>query len=487
MKAIINRWDIILLGVLIFTYAFILSYFSILRHNAFASNFDLANMDQTIWDTLHGHFFSLTGPDGTISRFSIHADLILVLLTPLYLIWDNVRILLIFQSLTLALGAIPTYFLSIKILKNRVLSLILAFVYLLNPGMQWTNIYDFHGVSLAIPFLISAFYFAYTKKWKLFALFVFLSLLTKEEISLDLMMMGFIIAVMFREWRIGIMTSILSVSWGLLMVFVAIPHFSPDNLHWAFNSLYYFHYDKGILKYIPWPSDVFGYFFTNPNSLNYYNLLLRPFTYIPILGFPYVLISLPELALNIMSKDSAMSSIHFHYVSGIVPSLVIGTIFALSYITWIFSKLKITKKYKQILLYLLAVVLLVVSVRFDYHYSPLPFSPSCWCLIYNVEPDDIAFERVLQTIPPQASVAASGNIRPHVTHRIDAFNLPSKALSADFIAILDQNRIIGNYNREDFDYNLAKKLQSSIDYTLISHIGHFYLFKKKGLKNYDSR
>src|SRR6185312_16475747 len=105
-------WQSIILLCIILIYTIIFSTLSIARHDAFFSGFDLGNMDQTIWQTLHSYFFSLTGQNGIVSRFSIHADIILILLTPLYYIWDNVRLLLIVQSLLLALGSIPVFLLS---------------------------------------------------------------------------------------------------------------------------------------------------------------------------------------------------------------------------------------------------------------------------------------------------------------------------------------------------------------------------------------
>ena len=62
---------------------------SFLRYdNFFTGRFDLGNMDQTVWNTIHGRIFQLTDPNGTtnISRLAFHADFILVLIAPLYLI-----------------------------------------------------------------------------------------------------------------------------------------------------------------------------------------------------------------------------------------------------------------------------------------------------------------------------------------------------------------------------------------------------------------
>ncbi len=109
-----NHWEKIILAILISLYVLILGTFSVLRHNAFASNFDLSNMDHTMWNTLHGEFFSLRFHDNYVSRLAVHADFILILLSPLYLIWDNVRILLWSQAFFLGIAGIPVYLISQK-------------------------------------------------------------------------------------------------------------------------------------------------------------------------------------------------------------------------------------------------------------------------------------------------------------------------------------------------------------------------------------
>jgi len=92
IQSIRKHWEYVLLALLITIYAGVFTYYSIRRHEAFASSFDLANMDQTVWNTVNGRFFSLTTDYGSASRFSIHGDLILALISPLYLLWDNVRL-----------------------------------------------------------------------------------------------------------------------------------------------------------------------------------------------------------------------------------------------------------------------------------------------------------------------------------------------------------------------------------------------------------
>ena len=198
LKKIVKHWDTIAVLLFCIIYTIIFSKFSILRHEAFFSNYDLCNMSQTIWNTLHGHLFSLSDNGQTVSRFSIHFDPILILISPLYLIWNNVKILLIFQSLALGTGGLAVFLISKKIIgKNKnikplylkIFSITAVTAYLLNPYMQWSNIYDFHAVVLFVPLFLFAFYFLLSKKWFRFWILISLCLITKEEI-------GFIIAIL---------------------------------------------------------------------------------------------------------------------------------------------------------------------------------------------------------------------------------------------------------------------------------------------------
>jgi len=92
-------------------FAILVGYHAIFRHLEFHTDaFDLGNMDQAVWNTLHGHPFRFTnrGNDdfGPPTRLSIHVEPILLLLSLLYLIHSGPVTLLATQTIALALGAI---------------------------------------------------------------------------------------------------------------------------------------------------------------------------------------------------------------------------------------------------------------------------------------------------------------------------------------------------------------------------------------------
>ena len=468
--------EYIALAALILLYTVVLSYLSILKHNSFASGYDLSNMDQTIWNTLRGRFFSVTQSQHTVSRFSIHSDLILVFLTPLYIIWPNVRMLLIFQSFMLGLGAIPTYLIAKKVLKWKVISLIIAFLYLLNPALQWTNIYDFHPVTLAIPFLLFGMYFAYTKRWKWYFVFMFLAALTKEEVPLTIAMIGILIAILQKEYRMAALTIIPSIFISWLSVKVSIPHFNNNDYMYMgwYQNLF-----NALKNYAPHelPLYILNTYFLNPDAIQYYNLLLRPFTFLPLLGFPFLIISLPELSINLLSDHSQMRSIVLHYDSVVLPGLIVSTIVGLLVIKIIVNKF-IKGKWNKLTFYIVSLIILYIGFRFNYHHSPLPSTPSCWCLMYTQSQEDVDFENVLSRIPEHASVTASPEIRAHISHRENAYTLPDGSETADYVAIITQNRLIGDYNKKKFELELISKLLANPAYKLTFRSTHFYLFQK---------
>ena len=475
-KVFLLRKYCFLLALVIALYAIVFSYFAIQRHNAFASSYDLANMDQTIWNTLQGRFFTLTSKTGTISRFSIHTDIILTFLAPLYILWDDVRFILIFQAISIALGAIPVYFIAQKMFGKQLISFFFACIYLLNPALQWATIYDFHAVTLAIPLLLSTFYFAYSKKWKWFIICAFLAILTKEEISLAIVMLGVLMMVMWREYKIGALTILAGATWFLLAVFVIIPYFSPGHKHWALPLFEDAGNDFDAQDLIGIPQQLFTNYLATKDDVIYYNLLLKPFGYFPLFGLPWILFSFPDLLINLFSSKAQMRSIELHYTSGIIPGLMISTLYTFTYIQWIFKKIAIVKPYTTHALLIMTSLLLLFAIRVNYGYGPLPISKSCPCEIYNVTSDDQAFENVLQTIPKTASVTASGNVRSHITHREIAYTLPVATQSADFVAILTEQRVPGDFGPIDEDIVAAMK--KSKQYELQNNIGRFYLFKK---------
>lgn len=474
LTKILTHWPQITIGFLMVVYAGVLSYFSILRHDAFASGFDLGNMDQTIWNTLHGRWFELSGEVGRISRFAIHADIVLVLLSPLYLIWNDVRVLLVAQSMIIASGAIPVYLLARHFLNRRDLSVAFVVIYLFNTGLQWTNLYDFHPVVIAQVALFWAVYCGLKAHWRRFALSVIIALMCKETVGLSVFVMGCLMFICMRDKRAGALTAFVGFVWFVAMTFIVMKHFSTQNAHWALS---WYTANEETVPEVFTLRNIFFRIVQSPEAHKYYELLLKPFGFIPLLGLPWSLVAIVEILINVMSNHGQMRSINLHYDALILPWFLIGAMVGVRLVGHIVAMYR--ARIAEVVKYLLVGSILTMTLHTYYFYGPLPITPACWCYVYEVTEEDRAFERALQAIPQNAVVSASGEIRPHITHREHAYTIPSATESAEFIAIINQNRAIGNYEQKDYETSLIADLKNKGDHELIAAYSHLFLFQRK--------
>ena len=144
----------------IFLYMVVFGYLTVLKHEAFKTTaFDLGNMDQAVWNNLRGRFqlFTNWGDEGT--RLAYHVDPILILISPLYLIYSDPRALLLLQTAVVSLGAWPIYLLAREKLGNNLCTVVFPVAYLLFPALEAANMFDFHPTTLVAGLFPYTFYF----------------------------------------------------------------------------------------------------------------------------------------------------------------------------------------------------------------------------------------------------------------------------------------------------------------------------------------
>src|SRR5207248_5895770 len=121
-----------------------------------------------------------------------------------------------------AAGSFFVYLLAENIIKNKNLSLTFAFIYLLNPSIERTNLYDFHSVTLATTFLLGAYYFFMKKKYWYFLLFAILAGLCKEQVWLIVALFG--VFLFFQKKKLGgILLLLGSTACSFFLITYAIP------------------------------------------------------------------------------------------------------------------------------------------------------------------------------------------------------------------------------------------------------------------------
>lgn len=192
-----NYWPVLLLFLIA---ASVYSFLSIYRHTHFRSNgYDLGIFDQTIWGYSHLQIISNTVRQ-VPNLLGDHFHPILVLLAPLYWIWDDVRIILLAQSFLVASVVIPIYLWG-KSRIGKFPSLVIGCCYLAFWGVIAAITYDFHEVAFAAPLLAWTIYGLIEKNNRIYWIAGILLLLTKENMALTFAATGLYALIFQKRWK----------------------------------------------------------------------------------------------------------------------------------------------------------------------------------------------------------------------------------------------------------------------------------------------
>ena len=479
--------------ILIFSVLVYILYFtnaSFLRYdNFFTGRFDLGNMDQAVWNTRHGRIFQITDPNGTniISRLAFHADFILILIAPLYFIWSDPKILLLLQTVILALGGLFVYLLSKNILKNKNISLVFSLAYLLNPALQYSNLYDFHPVTLATTFLLGATYFFIKKRYVFFVLFAILAGLTKEEVWAVISIFGLYLAfesilILIRKKGDNISKQSLRFLFGIFifssclalfyyLISSAIPH-ARGSGHFALSYYSDFGYSPAsiIKNIILSPLKTFSIIFSKA-QLTYLFQVFFPLGFLSIFA-PFVLIFAgPDFVINLLSNNSQLHEIYYQYTATITPFIFISAMYGVA---------RLRKFLPKIPLYFYSIVVIGSTLISAYSWGPLPGTarPNIDMFTEPLQNREV-INNFLSNIPPRYSIAATNNLGSHLSRRQKIYTIPVGIDKADIIAFL---------LNDDFaqpslasQIKMANEMEADKKYIEIFKQGPFVVFEKRNL------
>ena len=455
------------------------SYASFRYHDLFLTNgFDFGIFDYMVWNNLHGNFFSGLFI-GEKSHLSLHFQLILLPLAPIYLIWPDAKALLFIQSLVLGLGALPIYWLAENRL-NRWMGVGFAAVYLLFPALQGANLTEFHTVPLAAGFLAYAYWYLRCSNFKMLLLFSLLAAACQEDVLIIVGMMGFYLYLTQKDFR-GIILGLVGFGGFLILSLLIIPSFaSHRELHFAL--LRYKTLGGSIPNILTTfgtrPDFVWNFVMSEPDRVRYLTHLLAPVAYLSLFDPLTLLIIVPTVLLYLLSDVPTMFALdRFQYSAVVVPFVVASAINGTAFlVTVLHQKRGFSLKF---LYTLFAVAILLASVGYHLKFGHTPVS-----LSFNLPAAEARHQtayRMLELIPAEAVVSAQAGLSPHVTHRPGAYLFPFLTSAehgpAEYIA-LDS---IGNvYPLQPEKYNsLVTELRTSGDYKVIFEQDGYILLQRQ--------
>lgn len=485
-------------------YTLVFSTLALLKFQSYnMGTLDLGNFDQSLWNTLQGRVLYFTydgwGPD--VSLFSIHIEPIHLLVAPLYLLWADARIILILQTIIIVAGTVPVFYMARDYFGKGLLSLVFPVSYLLFPTLQFANLFDYHGDTLAMSFLLFTFWFLHRRRFYPYLIFLVLSLMCKEYIALLALALGVYAWRVEDQRRLGIVTILLAFFWiagvntGLHYIFAgkATPFIAPRA------------YEIGRT-----PFEIIASLLSNPitalrdtltvSAVGASLLMLVSTGFLALLGYRFLWVALPIYGgLMLFAADFDIRS---HHPTTLIPVIVISALYGANrLIQWVKTTDRIAPSLRERFPGALTGYLLSCAVCATVILGPSPLSWQFWdpdahghgryyfgsLYRYQKTDHDQVADRFIKMIPPDAVVCASSHLSPHLTHRETCytFPVPEGLARADYLLIdvnetymNDSGIVTPNVSQREETHQTVARLLSATDLSLIAYEDGLFLFKR---------
>jgi uncharacterized membrane protein len=402
---------------------------ALLNHRALGTGYDLGIYDQVVWNMARGRPFATTLVYETNGYYD-HFEPVLALISPLYWLWSDVRVLLVLQAIALAVGSLPIYLYARRRLGEfgpdfALLALLPAAAYLAYPPLHSANLNDFHEVAL-LPALIGfALYGLLTGRRRLMFLSLGLCLLVKEDLTVTLLIFSLYILLLkpagFRR-RDGIAMAAIALVWGLLILNVLYPAMTHGMPYPFVERRYSWLGDSpasALRNLVARPEVAVAHIFQPPKQV-FLMRLFAPLLFLPVLGWPVISLSLPILAYLMMSDYQPQWSVESYYNPPLLAFLFFAMISAVMWLGRQAARLGLSARS------VVAALLIGVTVAVGYSYYAVapgpgsrPFQAHGFAVTSRVE----AARELLAQVPTTASVSTVWPLVPHLSQRERIYTL----------------------------------------------------------------
>jgi len=482
LKAVRRSWGGLMLAAMTIAYVAVFSATTLNNYNRlWYGNFDLGISDQGIWllSRLENPYLTTRG----LHLFGDHASYVSILVAPLYWLWDDAKALIILHTIALAAGAPLIFAIAKRKTGSVAASSALALSYLMYPPLHYTNLDSgYHAESLAVPLILLAYLMLIEKRWGAYFITTLLALACKEEIVAPVFLFGLYITAFSKERRIGLLTSAMAVLYAIIVAAVIFPYFAGTQYQNTFHANKAFGYMGPTLTdkvgSLTNASLLWGRAYTDKN-IEYVNDILAPVAYLPALSPAFY--AAGNLYINILSTWAYTHEIRYHYVTPIIPLVYIALANLVGHL-----------RGRKRLLAAASIVLVAAALWGNWETGhedvSLKYPERILENLRNPDqtPDRIRDLRImLDDIPANASVSASYDIVPQLSHRRTIYMYPNPFqteyygidnlqkppdMKPDYLAIdsdlnPNERHIIGNFTENR-------------DYTLIGRTGQFELYKR---------
>jgi uncharacterized membrane protein len=460
----------------VFTIVF--SALMIRRHDAFHTfALDLAKFDQAIWNTLLG---SISGRGrflfSTLQNQSIlanHFSPYMALLSPLFLIWPNVRLLFLVQTAGLAVAGLLLYGIVRRDHPAVAPWFLLAFY--LNPALHEVALVEFRRVTLAVPWLALAAWGLYVRRRWWMVLGLALALLCKEDIALIVLMFGVHVLLFQRDWRWGAPLVAVGLAWAIGVTFWVVPAFEVSSREGpaVYSQMNYFclegdTYGEMLAYVLRDPLVLLRRIVERVTLRTLWRVFLPVGLVLPLLAPDWLLIVVPSIAYMLMSCTDVRKMTGW-YTASILPSLFAAVAVGLN---------RRPVRLARLLVAGLLCATLAGFVMFSHAPLGAKFEPA----LYRVTAHHRLAAQVVDGVPDGARVAAQDPYVPHLSHREHIYLYPWISIPESQIEYVVLDRHLNAYPLQPPGLNrVIDDLVADTRYVVEQEVDGIFLFHRGGV------
>jgi uncharacterized membrane protein len=385
---------------------------SVAAHRSFVTGFDTALYDQLLWLLANGHeaFSTIVAKPMLADHFQPG----LALLTPVVWLGGGVPALMVVQSAALAATGPALYALARASGARPEYAAVPALLWIACPFVARLNLWEFRPTAFASVLLVLSVLGAVRGRLWLLGVTALLALSLKEDLALVYLMLGAILSIRGQR-RLGTIVAAGSLAW---FVGVSLVIRSGGGSLDAFGR----RFAGGRGNSVP---DAFVWMVQHPfgtawdvvhGSGIYLVALLVATGGLALLAPLWLLLALPTAAHNVLSAYEPQHLLSYHYHQLTMTALFIAAALGVHRLQTATRSLRIAA---GVGIGAAAILAVAAGSWAHAHWTErirLPQEPT---------------RAALALVPPQAPVAASTHLLPHLSHRVDVYTLPEPFLRLD--------------------------------------------------------
>lgn len=249
-----------------------------------------------------------------------------------------------------------------------------ALAYMLNFGVWYNALFDFHFDHLAIPILF-VFFLSTERDQHYKAIFSgFFLLLVKEPFALQTAACGLYLLFIKRWIGSGILLLVTGIGYFYFSVKFLIPYpnlgapggFSSSAFSWMGSDII-----EMSLFILSHPLEILSEILFTPGKRYYIIVVFGSIALVGFLRPAPLIVALPILGIALLSKSENYSGVAFHYTAGLIAPLIISFSKGLPVAKGIWSKFKLPRN-------LLPILIILGMLYIHVWHSPSPISLKFW-------------------------------------------------------------------------------------------------------------